>query len=156
MLPTVQLRDRVLVDKAAYGWRVPFSKVWLGEVRMPARGDVVVLTSPDDGVVLLKRVVAIAGDRVSLRRGRLKLNGQPVPIRWQFEQLGTPHRIGLQFGGGPSFGPENVPAGHVLVVGDNRGNSRDGRSFGFVPSETILGRALGVYLRDGSLVWYPL
>jgi signal peptidase I len=58
--------------------------------------------------------------------------------------------------GGPDFGPAVVPPGHYLVMGDNRGDSKDGRMFGWVRREAILGRAEAVYARDGSLTWLEL
>ena len=146
MLPTVHVGDRVVVLKAAYGLRLPLTQVWLTEVETPTRGDVVALTSPEDGRVLLKRVVAVDGDRVSVRGGAVTLDGEAVP---------EPHRS-LLLGGGPDFGPVRVPDGRVLVMGDNRGGSHDGRLFGFVPVEAILGRAVAVYLRDGTPGWIPL
>jgi signal peptidase I len=66
MEPTVQVGDRVLVNKAAYGLRVPFTERYLVRFAPPARGDVVVLFSPESGDVLLKRVAAVPGDRVQL------------------------------------------------------------------------------------------
>src|SRR5580704_4065024 len=59
MLPTVEPDDHVLVDKLAYGLRVPLLNSYALHFAPPARGDVVVLLSPDDGIVLLKRVVAV-------------------------------------------------------------------------------------------------
>ena len=59
-------------------------------------------------------------------------------------------------GGGPDFGPVKVPEGQYLVLGDNRGNSRDGRYFGFVKREAILGRAVSILLRRGGLTWIKL
>ena len=66
MLPTVEPEDHVVVDKLAYGLRVPLLGDYALHFAPPARGDVVVLLSPDDGIVLLKRVVAVPGDRVTL------------------------------------------------------------------------------------------
>jgi len=130
----------------------------LGE---PARGDVVVLTSPDDGIVLLKRVVATPGDRVEVDGGKLVLNGAPVPIVVRdhelHEALGkSDHPVSLDAGGGPPFGPVVIPPDRYLVMGDNRGNSRDGRFFGLVSRSAIFGRAEGVFLRQGSLTWIGL
>ncbi len=160
MLPTVEVGDRVLVAKAAYGLRVPLTELWLGEPRMPARGDVVVLASPEDGRVLLKRVVAVAGDRVEVRGGEVRIDGRAAPVRTvagrEEEELGGrrhPVHLGA---GGPDFGPTVVPAGHLLVMGDNRDNSHDGRSFGFVRVETLLGQALGVYAGADGLGWRAL
>ncbi len=161
MQPTVHVGDRVLVNKAAYGLRVPGTSIWLTEVSLPSRGDVVVLSSPEDGVVLLKRVVAVAGDRVEVRDGHLRLNDRGVKIerlgQTTVEQLDqTAHPVSLLAGGGPDFGPVVVPDDRVLVIGDNRGNSHDGRSFGFVRAKDLLGRAIGVYWRSGALSWSGL
>jgi signal peptidase I len=163
MEPTVHVGDRILVNKAAFGWRVPLTEVWLGEPSLPERGSVVVLRSPEPGPVLLKRVVALPLDRVQVRHGRLSINDVEVPVSEAdgeadtlVEYLGTPHRIQLAMHGGPDFGPTVVPAGKILVLGDNRGNSRDGRYFGFVDAVTLRGRALGVYARDGRFTWRGL
>lgn len=157
MIPTVHEGDRVFVSKAAYGFRIPLSATWLARWSQPERGDVVVLQSPVEDVVLLKRVVAVGGDEVRVQGGRLFLNGKPVVTSDTEEQLGgKTHKLSLKSGGGPDFGPENVPKGMVLVMGDNRGNSKDGRMFGFVDERTVLGKAVSIYLRDGSLVWDEL
>lgn len=67
MEPTVAVGDRVVVHKSAYGLRLPLTSVRLTTAEMPARGDVIVLESPESGIVLLKRVVAVAGDEVTFR-----------------------------------------------------------------------------------------
>jgi signal peptidase I len=157
MDPTVHVGDRIVALKAAYGLRLPWTEIWMSGPELPARGDVVVLRSPEDGQVLLKRVVAVAGDRVEVREGRVWIDGREMPIEAGQERLGAaPHPVSLELGGGPPFGPTIVPPEHVLLMGDNRGNSRDGRSFGFVAAQHILGRALGVYYRDGALEWHAL
>jgi signal peptidase I len=162
MEPTVQVGDRIFVNKAAYGWRVPLTGLWLTPPSVPERGSVVVLTSPDPGPVLLKRVVALPLDLVEVRGGRLSINGQAVPVSWDdvpsglVEYLGPPHEIRLGYDGGRDFGPEVVPQGKLLVLGDNRGNSRDGRYFGFVDVERVRGRALGIYARSGRPTWLGL
>ena len=160
MLPTVVARDHILVNKAAYGLRLPFSHVQIAEFSGPRPGDVVVLESPESGIVLLKRVVAGPGDVVQVEHGQLLLNQKPVPIEKKdgtiIEDLGPGHGLRLDDGGGPDFGPVTVPAGRYLVLGDNRGNSRDGRYFGFVKREAILGHAVAVLAREGSLAWIGL
>lgn len=157
MVPTVREGDRVFVSKAAYGLRVPLSRTWLVRWTVPHRGDVVVLESPVDDTVLLKRVVAVPGDQVEIRDGRVVLDGREVEATSHDESLGgRRHPVSLESGGGPDFGPEVVPPGKVLVVGDNRGNSRDGRSFGFVDADRVLGRAVAVYSHQGALVWNEL
>lgn len=165
MLPTIHVGDRVAVNKSAYGLRVPFTDWKVVDGAGPRRGDVVILESPEDGTVLIKRVVGLPGDRVAVHQGQVQLDGRWVPIalgeEGLVEALGPrPHPVGLDAGGGPDFGPVTVPDGHYLVLGDNRGESRDGRSFGFVPRSAVLGKAVAVYHRDGapwpSLIWKEL
>lgn len=160
MEPTVHVDDRIFVNKLAYGVRVPLADVYAVELAQPARGDVVVLTSPEDGIVLLKRVVAIPGDRVRVVSGELELNGVHVPVASHdggvVERLGAPHAISLDDGGGPDFGPVTLPRDRYLVLGDNRGNSKDGRFFGLVERDAIKGRAVAVIARSGHMTWIGL
>jgi len=157
MEPTVHIGDHIVVSKAAYGLRVPLTDTYLIHFAAPARGDVVVIEPPDDvaktavdadviGSVLLKRVVAVEGDLVEVRDGHVHIDGREI----------AEARISLDAGGGPDLGPVRVPHGKVLLLGDNRGNSRDGRSFGWVDRERVLGRAVRVVARDGSLSLLPL
>ena len=160
MEPTVQVGDRIAVVKAAYGLRVPLTERWFARWAEPARGDVVMLDAPDTGIVLLKRVVALPGDVVAVRRGAVVVNGERVPWRLDGDAVlelsdAGPHPLGLDRGGGPDFGPTTVPAGRVLVLGDHRGDSRDGRYFGFVTEDAVLGRAAGVFWR-GGFTWRHL
>lgn len=139
----------------------PLSHWYLAQGAGPARGDVVVLDSPTDGTRLVKRVVAVPGDRVEVRAGRLRLNGREVESQLApggFEEAldGRAHRLSFEAGGGPDHGPRILGSDRYLVLGDNRGNSADGRCFGDVPRERILGRALGVFLRQGRITWIPL
>jgi signal peptidase I len=162
MLPGVEAGDRIAVNKAAYGLRVPLSQRWLLTWDGPRAGDVVVLASPEDGTILLKRVVAGPGEEILVRGGRLRVDGQPVPLRagadgGLVETLGgEEHPVRLTRAGGPDLGPVRVPDGHYLVMGDNRGDSRDGRSFGWVPREAILGRTVGIFARQGRPTWRPI
>jgi signal peptidase I len=161
MEPTVQVGDQICVNKMAYGLRVPASQSYLVRGAGPERGDVVVLASPSDGEVLLKRVVAVPGDDVEVSDGRVAIDGVPAPVRQDdggvVEELGgRQHALSTEYGGGPDFGPTRVPDGEYLVLGDNRGNSKDGRYFGWVARGAILGRAVAVCLHGGKPVWQPL
>ena len=161
MEPTVAVGDHVCVNKLAYGLRVPESETYLLHARGPRRGEVVVLASPVDGEVLLKRVVAVPGDDVQVTDGRLVINGAPVPVESRggavVETLGGhAHPLGTAYGGGPDLPDTRVPDDSYLVMGDNRGNSRDGRSFGWVARDAILGRAAAVCFHDGRPVWEGL
>jgi signal peptidase I len=161
MLPTVQLEDHVVVSKLAYGVHVPLVPGYVARFDGPKRGDVVVLTAPDTGIVLLKRVVGLPGDRVRVRDGHVDVNGKAVVVEERdglaYETLGAaPHTLGLEDGGGPDFGPETLPYDRYLVLGDNRGNSRDGRFFGLVARDAILGHVEGVVFRRGRPTWIGL
>lgn len=120
MLPTIQLQDRIVVN---------ILDVKLHGVH---HDDVVVLRSPESNIYLCKRVVALGGDTVAVHDGFLWLNGKA-----QHESYVTEAMAG-------TYGPYKVPAGHVFVMGDNRNDSHDSRSFGSVPASDILGRASAV------------
>jgi signal peptidase I len=161
MIPTVEVGDRVVVNKLAYGVRVPFSDRLLFRSKGPDHGDVVVLASPEDGITLLKRVVAVPGDVVVVHEGQLWINGLPVPIQNDGsglrEALGrSVHPLQLTRGGGLDFGPVQVGPDQYLVMGDNRGESHDGRAFGLVERQAIFGKALSVWMRQGELCWRRL
>lgn len=143
MEATLQVGDRIAVDKRAYGWRVPFTDVVVAEGAAPAVGEVVIFDSPVDGTRLVKRVVAVAGDSIAVHGGRVWRNGQ-----WADEPY-----IDLRSGGGPDLAPRLVPPGQVLVMGDHRGNSSDGRMFGFVPADSLYGRVMGVFWRESGPAW---
>ena len=158
MQATLEPGDRVLVDKRAYGWRIPFTDLVWAASRAPERGDVVIFDSPETGERLIKRVVALPGDRVRMRRGRLTVNGEVLTDGDGVERHGRhAARLDLDAGGGPDIPPTVVPAGHLLVLGDHRGNSRDGRFFGFIPVDAVYGRAERVYYRRGEgFTWQAL
>ena len=161
MEPTVLVGDQICVNKLAYGLRVPASQVYLAPGAEPQRGDVVVLDSPTEDEVLLKRVVAGPGDVVSVVDGVVRLAGVPTDTHIvngaRVEELaGRAHPLNLEFGSGPALPPVRVPVGRYLVLGDNRGNSRDGRYFGWIERGAILGRAVAVCVRGGRLAWNPL
>ncbi len=131
MLPTLQIGDRILVDKLSYD----FHKV--------NRGDMVVFRTPpadtgDPGIKdLVKRVIGLPGDRIASSGGSVYIDGKKLAEPW------LPY-------GTKTFGitPQTVPAGDVFVMGDNRGNSKDSRVFGPISEKLIVGRV--------ALIFYPL
>jgi signal peptidase I len=123
MRPTLEEGDRILLNRLSYHFREP------------ARGDIIVLRSPvTDGEDLVKRIVAVAGDRVSVLGGTLYVNGAAQAEPYVLEQ------------GFEGELPEKViPAGDVFVMGDNRNNSGDSRLFGPISKDVIIGCAFCVY-----------
>ncbi len=123
MIPTFSVQERVLVNKFIYRFTEP------------ERGDIVVFESVEGGEEdLLMRVVGMPGDKISVRGGRLLVNGEPQ----------TEPYVNKRFPDRSTFAPITVPEGHYFVMGDNRANSRDSRFFGPVPKEKIEGE---VFLR---------
>ena len=144
MVPTLEINDRVLVNKLAYTF---------GE---PARGDVIVFDSPFAGdqpeesfldkvtrnvtealgirtagaADLIKRIVAVSGDTVQIREGVLEVNGVKVAEPYVADGSSM-----------PDTALTVVPVGHVWVLGDNRDKSQDSRRFGAVPVDEVVGRA---------------
>ena len=148
--------DRVIVNKMSYGFRIPLTKIDIFGSSTPERGEIAVFDSPEDGTTrLIKRIVAIGGDRVSVVNGQLSINGEPLGDR-SIEHFGereallnlTTQRTYNQ-GGGPNF-EAVVPPGMVLAMGDHRGNSNDGRKFGFIDERELFGRAVAIYYRRGE------
>lgn len=162
MKPTIQVGDRVVVNKLAYDLKIPFTRIAVAKWGDPERGDIVVLFSPHGGTRLVKRVVGLPGDEVAMIENQLFINGRPVP--WSppstvsteqgdaivvDEQLGTrTHKVMLMpqlaLGSYRSYPMHVVPAGHYFVLGDNRDNSNDSRAFGFIERKRIVGRAFAV------------
>ncbi len=169
MIPTLQIGDYVIVEKWAYGARLPFTATAQAMWSKPKRGDIVVFLAPptnprDDD--LIKRVVAIEGDSVEIRDGHLVVNDQPVPRErsagpceyenrpeggdWRVEpcldfvEKLEKHRYDTYC---TPFEPcgdverHTVPPGQVWLAGDHRNRSADSRFFGPVPVGRIKGRA---------------
>src|SRR5262245_42304274 len=78
MRPTILDGDRIFVNRLAYDLKVPFTTWHIMEWSNPQRGDVVVLCSPEDGILLVKRVIGIPGDVIELRDNQLFVNGEPA------------------------------------------------------------------------------
>ena len=158
MEPTLVGGDRVFVDKTAYGVQLPFTDIRVTSGDPVRRGDVVIFDSPRDGKRLIKRIVAVSGDIVTVRDGRVRINGRSLAGQGDSEIYdGRVVQLKLSSGGGPDVHRARIPAGQLLAVGDHRGNSLDGRVFGLIDEQTVYARAVAVYYRRGELlVWRPL
>ena len=142
MTHTLETGDRVLVNKLAYKF---------GD---PKRGDVVVFKRPanDPGAIndLIKRVIAVEGDRVSIRDEKVYINGKAINESYTSDRPTLPN-VGC--GAGDTQGidtPEGmvVPDQHLFVMGDNRTNSMDSRCFGPIEKDSLVGKAFVV-------IWPP-
>lgn len=156
---TLMAGDRVLVSKVTYGLRIPFTSVELLDGKNVSRGDIVIFDSPRDGTRLIKRIVGIGGDTISLKDGHLFVDGHSLALdigtAEVFDERVAP--LNLEDGGGPDIDGKTIPEGMLLAIGDHRGSSLDGRYFGLVSESDIYGKALGVYRRrDEGFVWRAL
>lgn len=130
MLPTLQLEDRVLVQKL-------LPRLGVG----PGVGEIVVFHPPealldagyDNKAALIKRVVAVGGDQVEVREGQLWRNGVAMDPDWSNGPMGY------------SLPPLQVPPGHLLVLGDNRNASLDSHVWGPLPAKEVIGTAIWRY-----------
>jgi signal peptidase I len=123
MRPTLEEGDRILLNRLSYHFREP------------ARGDIIVFHSPiTEGEDLVKRIVAVADDRVSISGGKLSVNGVAQ---------NEPYLLEPGFEG--DLAETVIPAGEVFVMGDNRNNSGDSRMFGPISKDIIIGCAFCVY-----------
>lgn len=152
MEPTIQVGDRVVVDKSAYTLELPFTNVVLATTGDIERGDIVIIDSAAADTRLIKRVIAIEDDIVQLKENRLAINGELASLsqlegnRLNERILGHHRSIALNSPPSPlaSFRQVKVPKGHVLAMGDNRNNSLDSRYYGFFPVSEIQGRARSI------------
>ena len=139
MLPTLQVGDRIIVNKLSY------------DLHAVHRGDIVVFARPpledQEYADLVKRVIGLPGETISSKDGSVYINGKKLNEPWlppaEQNQTGPlagddPH---------PQFnlpGPVHIPEGEYFVMGDNRTDSEDSRFFGPIPKSLIVGRAVAV------------
>ncbi|MEO0532925.1 MAG: signal peptidase I [Cyanobacteria bacterium P01_A01_bin.123] len=125
MLPTLQINDRLVIEKISYHFNPP------------VRGDIVVFWPPANALpederkdAFIKRVIGLPGEEVEVTDGQVIVDGTALEEGY------------IQAPPDYTWGPETVPSGEYLVLGDNRNSSYDSHAWGFVPKENIIGRAV--------------
>jgi signal peptidase I len=174
MYPTLEIGDFIVVNKFAYGVRLPVLQTKILPIGEPERGDVVVFRyPPEPHVDYIKRIVGLPGDEISYIDKQLFINGELV------EQSAIGRYVGVESGSvmngarllkeylpggkvheilidddrlGQAVLSIRVPQGHYFVVGDNRDHSADSRSWGFVPEQNLKGKAFAIWMNwDGGV-----
>jgi len=157
-------------------WRLPAFK-------QPEPGDIIVFKYPSDpSLDYIKRCIAVGGQTVEMRDGVVYVNGQlegkqeVVKREWDPDPNENCHMIYSKIttsngktyeirhredhnlkSSYENFSPIQVPAGHYFMMGDNRDNSADSRSWGFLPAENVVGQAMVIYWSwDKSIQWYRI
>lgn len=186
MMPSLLVGDFILVNKFTYGIRAPVVKTKLLELNRPERGDVVVFRWPvNPKLDYIKRVIGMPGDKIRYQNKTVYINGAAQQIKpvGSYEPVGSGMRalgslegqetlgkvthsvlinpMSPDFGMGCTFlgyREATVPEGHYLVMGDNRDDSNDGRCWGFVPEENLVGKAFMIWFswdtqRSGIVGW---
>jgi len=165
MMPGLEEGDFILVNKFNYGLRLPVINTRIVATGAPRRGDVVVFRSTSGPPInLIKRLVGLPGDHITVRDNHISINGKPVALAPDGQYTG-----GFGFTGAPlekeTFGTADhlimlapnryaadfdgtVPAGHYFFMGDNRNDSEDSRfaRVGFVPEDHLIGHAIRIWM----------
>lgn len=178
MQPTILIGDRIFVSRIAYDVKVPFSSIVIDRNGNPQRGDLAVFNSPYSEERLIKRVIGLPGDVIEIRNDRVVINGKVSQYTADGEFAGAIRTADFSLDADRyieslpelahpilqvpeldvprTFAPVEVPEDHYFMMGDNRNNSRDSRSFGPVPRELLIGRATGVmWSLDSADSWNP-
>ncbi|MEM1432806.1 MAG: signal peptidase I [Pseudomonadota bacterium] len=166
MVPTLDVGDFVLVNKWAYGLRLPVLGTKVVPIGEPQRGDIMVFVPPHSPKYFIKRVIGVPGDRIRYENKGLWINGERIPqefvkeFRLDLGQRGIvaareyrqtineiDHSVHLLRGLPPKRAREWVlEEGEYFMMGDNRDRSDDSRSWGPANEANIVGKAVAVWM----------
>lgn len=175
---TLLIGDFLFVNKLLYGAEVPLIHKRLPAIREPRRGDILVFDSVEEaGLKVVKRLIGVPGDTLSMETGQLYRNGKSVSEPWairtdpnanadplqreQMRRWQLPYLVGGVKADNyhpdlNNWGPFVVPVGSFFMMGDNRDGSYDGRYWGFLPRKNVRGRPLLVYYSFDGNTYKPL
>ncbi|HEU5050298.1 MAG TPA: signal peptidase I [Gemmatimonadales bacterium] len=173
---TLLIGDFLFVNKAIYGAAVPFTDQHLPAFREPRRNEILVFNSVEEDLDVVKRAVGVPGDTLAMRGGTLYLNGSPVDepyvvhsdlakseppeIRARMRAWQQRYYVGenpetyapdLQ-----DWGPILVPPNSYFMMGDNREESHDSRTWGFLPRQNVQGTPMFIYYSFNGESWRSL
>lgn len=183
MYPKLYVSDYIFVTKIDFGIRIPFTQKWVYGPKLPNRSSITVFKDTDDSKYLIKRMIGLPGDKIKISGDFImSINGENVEYeklgheetesirektglkyftayREKLPNTNETHIIMTDLGNEYSEGlintaeDFNVPEGHILFMGDNRHQSYDGRRFGYIPMERLVGRSRYIILScDGTII----
>ncbi len=175
MIPTLEVGDFILVNKYAYGVRLPVIGTKILDVDDPQRGEIMVFIPPHENKYYVKRVIGLPGDTVRYENKTLYINGEEVPKQYvenilidtnlgglpgslYSETIGGVEHAAQFIDGAGSRSPRTtwvVPNGHYFMMGDNRDNSLDSREWGTVSETEIVGKAIAVWMHKDPGLQLP-
>ena len=158
MKPTIVEGDRIFINKMAYDLKVPFSQQTIVKFADPIRHDIVIFESAAANKRLVKRVIGVPGDVISMNKNQLVINQQHASYKVMAREkdfvlteesvagesrlIRTRIPVGQHnYSAMTSFKEFTVPEGFYLMMGDNRDNSADSRAIGLMPREEVIGRS---------------
>ena len=131
MQPNLYVGYRMMTEKISYRFHEP------------QRGDIVLAKSTEENIILVKRVIGLSGEEITVRNGHAYINGDVLDEPW------------VVHWGGAGYPATIIPDGHVFIIGDNRLQSRDSRAIGPIPIENIQGRVVFVYWPLDKFEFFP-
>ena len=173
MVPTLEIGDFILVNKYAYGLRLPVLGTRIVEIGDPQRGDIMVFVPPHDPRYFIKRVIGLPGDKIRYVNKSLYINGE----RLEYDFVGevtrfhaasnrtytareyTEHIAGIvhethRLGNSEPPREWTIPEEHYFMMGDNRDFSDDSRRWGPASEQKIVGKAVAIWLhKEPGLSW---
>jgi signal peptidase I len=176
--PALLVGDWLFISKALYGAEIPLTGLRTPALREPRAGELIVLKGIEDPpLTIVKRLIGVAGDTLEMRHDSVFRNNQYLPEpyarhvdptaqmdqpqrqrsrAWQLQHMVDTVDAETYLPDLRNWGPLVIPEGHLFTMGDNRDHSYDGRHWGFLPRENVLGHPMFIYYSYDPDHWRPL